>query len=152
MLEGTVLGMFRCPERNDGWDKLIAKPMIPAERVAIQAAQINTNGLEGSDDTSPASFKGSDHRPSKEKGCSGERALLMQSKEHIQTLSRHYSYSHTGTGIKGGVYGENIFVEGLHADNVCVGDVFEVFSKGTKTGAVLKVSSPRKPCCKIGGH
>jgi MOSC domain-containing protein YiiM len=156
MLEGTVLSMFRCPERNDGWDKNIAMPYCPAERVAVKAAQISTNGFEGSDErhfhTSKASFKGSDHNPSKEKGCSDERALLVQSKEHVQALSRHYSYSHTGAGIKGGLYGENLFVEGIHADNVCIGDVFEVFSQGTKTGAVLQVSSPRKPCCKIGGQ
>lgn len=43
-----------------------------------------------------------------------------------------------------GMFGENITVEGLNEDTLCIGDILQI---GT---AVVQVSQPRQPCFKLG--
>jgi MOSC domain-containing protein YiiM len=128
------------------------------KRIAVNEAHVTRNGIEGSDErhfaTSTHSLRvgtGS-HTPTKERGTAEERAVLVQSQEHVETLRQHYNYTSTGSGGEGGMWGENLMVRGLNADNVCIGDTFEVISQGEKTGAELQVSSPRKPCSKTAGQ
>jgi len=129
-----------------------------ASRMSVNEAQITRSGLAGSDErhfsTSAGSLKlgtGS-HEPTRVRGTAEDRAVLVQSQEHGETLRQHYNYTSTGTMDEGGMWGENLMLRGLNADNVCIGDTFEVISSGKKTGAELQVSSPRKPCCKTAGQ
>ena len=54
----------------------------------------------------------------------------------------HYLYWEEVLGIKLPVaaFGENLSVSGLHEDDVCIGDIFQL---GT---AIAQVSQPRQPC------
>lgn len=56
--------------------------------------------------------------------------------------SEHYAYwaDWLGTSIGPGAFGENLTLEGVVEDDVCIGDRFRV---GT---ALLEVSEPRQPC------
>lgn len=61
----------------------------------------------------------------------------------VMVYSRaHHPYWQAGLGldISPGGLGENLSVEGLDDESVCVGDIFEVGS------ASLQVSQPRQPC------
>jgi len=60
--------------------------------------------------------------------------------------AEHYEYWREqlpGISFSWGAFGENLTIEGLWEDTVCIGDVFRV---GT---AVLRVTQPRMPCYKI---
>ena len=162
--EPTVLGLFVCPKRTAGWDVYgtsgngLKGKWKMTTRIAVKDARITASGLEGSDERHLATSAGSlklttgSHVPTADRGTAEERAVLVQSEEHVETLCRHYKYTRTGTGGDGGVWGENLMVRGLNSDNVCIGDTYEVMSNGRETGAVLQVSSPRKPCCKTAGQ
>lgn len=54
----------------------------------------------------------------------------------------HYPYWEKILGIELPVaaFGENLSVSGLHEDNICIGDIFQI---GT---ALVQVSQPRQPC------
>ena len=162
----TVVGLFRCPERTPGWDVYgsagngLKGKWNMTDRIALTEAQLTSTGLHGSDErhfaTSAAALKlapGS-KQPTKQRGTAEERAVLVQSAEHVETLRQHYGYTSTGAGGQGGVWGENLMIRGLSSDTVCVGDEFEVIEmpSGKPTGALLQVSSPRKPCCKTAGQ
>ncbi len=43
-----------------------------------------------------------------------------------------------------GMFGENLTVEGLDEDSVCIGDIYEIGS------AQVEISQPREPCFKLG--
>lgn len=164
--EPTIVGIFQCPARTEGWDVYgsdgngLQGKWRMAKRIVINQAQLTSTGLQGSDErhfgTSAGSLKleNGSHKPTKQRGTAKERAVLVQSQDHVDTLQRHYSYTRTGTGGDGGLWGENLMCTGLNADNLCIGDKFEVISiqSREKTGAVLEVSSPRKPCCKTAGQ
>lgn len=158
--EPTVVGLFLCPARTAGWDAYgtsgngLKGKWNMTRRIAVTHAFVTRCGLEGSDERHLATSAGSlklttgSHVPTKGRGTAEERAILVQSREHVETLRCHYNYTSTGTGGEGGVWGENMMITGLNSDTVCIGDTFEVISSGKKTGAELQVSSPRKPCCK----
>lgn len=59
----------------------------------------------------------------------------------------HYAFWRESLGIPNlphGAFGENFTTSGLHEDEICVGDVFEI------GGTLLQVSQPREPCWKPG--
>jgi MOSC domain-containing protein YiiM len=61
--------------------------------------------------------------------------------------SEHYAYWQQQLGrsdFEPGQFGENLTVEGLLEDEVCLGDIYRV------GGAVLAVTQPRTPCFKLG--
>ncbi len=65
-----------------------------------------------------------------------ERAILMYAGSHYPRWRAEWGRR----DIFPGAFGENLTVEGLDEDRVCLGDVFEV-------GAIrLEVSAPRAPC------
>ena len=67
-----------------------------------------------------------------------DQALLMYSAAHYPLWA-----SELGRRMDAGAFGENLTVEGLDEDTVCIGDVLEV-------GAVsLEVSQPRQPCATL---
>lgn len=61
--------------------------------------------------------------------------------------SDHYSYwrkKYPDLDWNWGMFGENLTVDGLNEDEICIGDVFSLGS------TVVQVSQPREPCFKLG--
>jgi MOSC domain-containing protein YiiM len=60
----------------------------------------------------------------------------------------HYEYWRSRFGLVSpyGGLGENLSLDGLNEDGVCVGDIYEI---GT---ALLQVSQPREPCATLGRY
>jgi ferredoxin-NADP reductase/MOSC domain-containing protein YiiM/ferredoxin len=75
------------------------------------------------------------------RGHGGEqRALLV-----YQLDSHRYWASHLGrSDLVAGIFGENLTVEGLADNEVCIGDRFRI------GGAVVEVSQPRDTCYRVG--
>ncbi len=59
---------------------------------------------------------------------------------------KHYSYweQFLGKSLSVGAFGENVTVESLTEEDVCIGDIFQLGE------ALLQVSQPRQPCAKLG--
>jgi MOSC domain-containing protein YiiM len=57
----------------------------------------------------------------------------------------HYPYweEKLGRKLEGGAFGENVTLQGLSEDNVCIGDIYRLGE------AVVQVSQPRQPCHKL---
>jgi MOSC domain-containing protein YiiM len=67
-----------------------------------------------------------------------DQALLMYAAAHYPLWEREL-----GRSMSPGAFGENLTVEGLDEDTVCIGDVYQV-------GPVrLEVSHPRQPCATL---
>lgn len=67
-----------------------------------------------------------------------DQAVLMYAAAHYPRWTREL-----GRSLNPGDFGENLTVEGLDEDTVCIGDVYEV-------GPVrLQVSHPRQPCATL---
>jgi ferredoxin-NADP reductase/MOSC domain-containing protein YiiM/ferredoxin len=75
------------------------------------------------------------------RGHGGEqRALLV-----YQLDSHRYWASHLGrSDLVAGIFGENLTVEGLADNEVCIGDRFRI------GGAIVEVSQPRDTCYRVG--
>jgi len=58
----------------------------------------------------------------------------------------HYPYweQELGQKLRFGAFGENLTIQGLLENQVCIGDTFRL------GGAIVQVSQPRQPCFKIG--
>lgn len=79
-----------------------------------------------------------------------DKAVLCYSAEHypvwrnefqqIDAIAERLSVESFGAGA----FGENLTVDGLSEDSVCLGDVYEVGS------ATIQISQPRQPCWKLG--
>eukprot|EP00747_Dinoflagellata_sp_TGD_P094384 gnl/TRDRNA2_/TRDRNA2_166096_c0_seq2.p1 gnl/TRDRNA2_/TRDRNA2_166096_c0~~gnl/TRDRNA2_/TRDRNA2_166096_c0_seq2.p1 ORF type:complete len:355 (-),score=47.22 gnl/TRDRNA2_/TRDRNA2_166096_c0_seq2:341-1405(-) len=116
----------------------------PFQRFRVSQAQLSLGGLDG-DLTSGVSRGDCD------------RAILAQCPENYVVLRDAFPDK---AAMKGGFQGrsggfrmsaeengsgENLYVEGLHPRNLCIGDKFAVMSDGKRVG-LLQVSSPRRPC------
>lgn len=66
-------------------------------------------------------------------------AVYVYSHDHYDHWARHLDRS----DLAYGAFGENFTVEGLHEDEVNIGDVFRI------GGAMLEVTEPRTPCHKL---
>jgi ferredoxin-NADP reductase/MOSC domain-containing protein YiiM len=74
-------------------------------------------------------------------GHGGEQRALMV----YQLKSYHYWASYLGrSDLVTGIFGENLTVEGLADDEVCIGDRFRI------GGIVVEVSQPRDTCYRVG--
>ncbi|MBA2261106.1 MAG: MOSC domain-containing protein [Solirubrobacterales bacterium] len=67
-----------------------------------------------------------------------DRALCAFAAEHVPAVE-----AHLGHPLPPAAFGENLTVEGLLEDGVCIGDVLRA---GT---ALVQVSTPRTPCYKL---
>jgi MOSC domain-containing protein YiiM len=67
-----------------------------------------------------------------------EQALLMYAASHYPAWE-----AELGRDMGPGAFGENLTVEGLDEDSVCIGDVLEIGA------AKLQVSQPRQPCATL---
>jgi MOSC domain-containing protein YiiM len=68
------------------------------------------------------------------------KAVCVYSIEHYD----HWSRELGRTDFTFGQFGENLTVEGMLEDEICIGDVFRVGS------ALIQVTQPRVPCFKLG--
>lgn len=68
-----------------------------------------------------------------------DKAILAYSADHYPTWRQQLSLD-----IPFGGFGENLTVEGLDEQSVCIGDIWQVSS------VRLQVSQPRQPCWKLG--
>lgn len=68
-----------------------------------------------------------------------ERAVLAYAAGHYP----HWRTEYAGQAFPYGSFGENLTVEGLNEEAVCIGDVYRI------GGATLQVTIPRTPCPKI---
>lgn len=68
-----------------------------------------------------------------------ERAVLAYASAHYP----HWREAYAGHDFPFGSFGENLTVEGLDEDSVCIGDIYRIGS------ATLQVTMPRTPCPKI---
>ncbi len=108
--------------------KAAALPGDPGARTAYRKHRVGTAirvsrlGLEGDEQAHTAVHGGAD------------RAVLAYSAEHYDR------WRADSLELALGAFGENIVVDGLDEQAVCIGDVFRVGS------AVLEVSVPRTPC------
>lgn len=60
-------------------------------------------------------------------------------------LQTSYSYwQQLGRPLEAGAFGENMLINGLHEDEVNIGDVYRIGS------LIVQVSQPRQPCFKLG--
>lgn len=78
---------------------------------------------------------------------SPERAVLAQSTEHYDLLRAAFPKIEGLHQQEAASSGENVLIDGLDRQNLCIGDVFVVQScDGEWRSCMLQVSSPRKPC------
>ena len=68
-----------------------------------------------------------------------DKAVLAYSRDHFAAWREELGMD----GLGGGGFGENLTVEGLDEETVCIGDVFRAGS------VLLEVAQPRPPCGKL---
>lgn len=68
-----------------------------------------------------------------------EKAVCVYAYEHYAYWENQFGHSLTF-----GAFGENLTIEGMCEDEVCIGDLFQMGE------AVVQVSQPRQPCFKLG--
>lgn len=113
---------------DEGWPDLRTGPWISAiikDRVDGPAFLSKTN-LAGDKQGNPAVHGGVD------------KAVLGYSAAHYPLW-----LADLGIEMPHGAFGENMTIEGLDEELVCIGDVYQIGE------AVVQVSSPRSPCWKI---
>lgn len=113
---------------DEGWPDLRTGPWVSAiikERVDGPAFLSKTN-LAGDKQGNPAVHGGPD------------KAVLGYGAGHYPLW-----LADLGIEMPHGAFGENMTIEGLDEETVCIGDVYQIGD------AVVQVSSPRSPCWKI---
>jgi MOSC domain-containing protein YiiM len=69
-----------------------------------------------------------------------DKAILCYSADHFAFWSKELSRN----DVSGGMFGENLTINGLSEDVVCIGDTFAIGE------VVVQVTQPRQPCWKLG--
>ncbi|ALG69191.1 MOSC domain-containing protein [Beggiatoa leptomitoformis] len=82
-----------------------------------------------------------DHQADKRVHGGTEKAIHHYAAENYALLAQQYP--NCSDQFIAGSLGENFSSDGLHENNVCIGDIFQVGQ------AILQVSQPRSPCWKI---
>ena len=79
-----------------------------------------------------------------------DRALLVQCRGNLRglqearlELEEHIDF------LSPGCFGENLFLDALSAESLCVGDELECWRDGAKEALRCQVASPRCPCFKV---
>lgn len=78
-----------------------------------------------------------------------DRAILLNSKKHYEELKAQFPNMKHYWEEEGATFGEQLVIDGLDADNICLGDVLK--SNATNSGLELQVTSPRL-CCFRADH
>jgi len=71
-----------------------------------------------------------------------DRAILINSKKHYEDLQAHFPDMKHYWAEEGSTFGEQLIIDGLDADSICLGDILE----SKDTFLKLQVTSPRL-CC-----
>ena len=69
-----------------------------------------------------------------------DKAILCYSSDHFAFWSKELSRD----DVSGGMFGENLTINGLSEDVVCIGDTFAI------DDIVVQITQPRQPCWKLG--
>lgn len=106
---------------------------------------VNENGLSGSFDYHKTPRLGG-YLAESEAWVRNERALMLQSRRHYKDLAEKFP-PHAQELLSGACgWGEQVTIdEGMHADNICVGDVIEVEGSTVE----LTVVFPRLCCIRV---
>jgi MOSC domain-containing protein YiiM len=119
----SQLGFSSADEKDQAWFSGFEKSEVkdPIEVTAV--------GLTGDDQADKINHGGPD------------KALLCYSASHFE----HWQIEFNRSGLKGGMFGENLTLEHGTEEDVCIGDTFAVGNE-----VVVQVSQPRQPCWKLG--
>lgn len=111
-----------------GWPDLSTGPWVSAiiKEPVTGAAFLSKTNLAGDAQANTIAHGGVD------------KAVLAYSAGHYPAW-RH----ELGIGMSHGAFGENLTIEGLSEESVCIGDIYLV------GGATVQVSQPRVPCWKL---
>lgn len=75
-----------------------------------------------------------------------DKAVCVYSADHYAFWRSALGEYIEGAEFPFGAFGENLTLEGVTEDDVCIGDVWAV---GDEAGAMVQVSQPRQPCWKL---
>lgn len=135
---------------DENLDKLTERPVHFVREPATVPLNVDYTGLEDS-------FEAHRYRSAQEKWKNAsERTLLVQCKKHYLELSKVFpnqfsswnpdaiDFDREGMGRGDSIIGEQVLVDGIDADTVCVGDQFS-----STSGLVIQVQFPRLPCFRV---
>jgi MOSC domain-containing protein YiiM len=113
---------------DEGWPDLRTGPWVSAiiKEPVSGPVWLATTNLAGDRQGNPAVHGGPD------------KAALAYGAGHYPLWR-----SELGRELPHGAFGENLTIEGLDEESVCIGDIFEAGE------AIVEVSQPRQPCWKI---
>lgn len=77
----------------------------------------------------------------------GDRAVLCQSIENINALISYFP-EYKESLSQPSSFAENVYIQGLHSNKLCIGDVFHII-RNNEIQAILEISNPRRPCYKV---
>lgn len=129
------------------------------QRSSVKSAKITELGLEGDLCFSALAAHTKRDKGEKLEQNDVEMAILAQSPEHYAMLRNAFPQKAdmkvTGKGEhkeeirmsgEGAGSGEQLYIDGLHKHNVCIGDEFAVVSPDGARKGLLQVAAPRRPC------
>lgn len=117
-------------EMNDeGWPELRTGPWTSAiiKEAVLEPVWVSRTNVEGDKQGNPAVHGGPD------------KAVLAYAVSHYAEWKAEIDVD-----FPHGAFGENLTIEGLDEETVCVGDTFEI-----GPDVIVQVSQPRQPCWKI---
>lgn len=105
-----------------------AEVLTGGDKLPVDSASLHTLGFAGDDQADKVNHGGAD------------KAVCVYALDHYP----HWEQV-LGRSLEPGAFSENLTVQGIDEQTVCIGDVFQV---GT---ALLQVTQPRTPCAKLAG-
>jgi len=112
------------------------------ERVELESANVGSDGIE---DSYEWPFDTQCRRPESLVKHASDRALNCMSTEIYNMLQTHFDLESLYQPC---AFGENMLLEGLLPNDLCIGDVFE-FRRGGRCVCTVQVSSSRRACFKV---
>ncbi len=120
--DGIGCGTERVRQTENGaWTSAIIKEAIH------DSVEVTTRGIVG------------DHQVDRRHHGGQEKAVLLYAVKHYQGWRNRYD----GIDFQPGAFGENLTIEDLCEDSVCIGDQWQV------SDVTLEISQPRQPCWKL---
>jgi len=112
------------------------------ERVELESAHVGSEGIE---DSYEWPFDTTCRRPESLVKHANDRALNCMSTGIYNMLQSHFALESLHEPC---AFGENMLLEGLLPNDLCIGDIFE-FRREGKCICIVQVSSSRRACFKV---
>lgn len=112
------------------------------ERVELESANVGSEGIK---DSYEWPFDEKARRPDSLVKSALDRALNCMSTGIYTMLQSHFDLASLHQPC---AFGENMLLEGLHPNNLCIGDIFEFRHKG-KCVCRVEITSSRRACFKV---